>query len=79
MMSHKTALLLKKVRGTVPVPGMGLSPRTCDRAGCCILMEVLRSWGSIWSSQKSESGKRGSKKKQRSDEKIFSNVVQNLA
>ena len=79
MMSHITALLLKKVGGTVPVPGMDLSPRMWDRAGCCILMEVLRSWGSTWSSQKSESGKRGSKKKQRSDEKIFSNVVQNLA
>ena len=78
MMSHKTALLLKKVGGTVPVPGMDLSPRMWDRAGCCILMEALCSWGSTWSSQESESGERGSKKKQ-SDENKFSNVAQGLA
>lgn len=79
MMSHKTALLLKKLESTVPIPGMGLSPRMWDRAGCCILLEALRSWGSTWSSQESESGKRGSKKKQRSNENKFSNVAQNLA
>ena len=38
----------------MPVPGMDLSPRMWDRGGCYILMEVLRSWGSTWSSQKSE-------------------------
>lgn len=64
MMSHKTALLLKREIGTGYLYlGGGLSPRACDRAGCCVLMEALGSWGSTWSSQESESGEIGRKNK----------------